>query len=359
MINHSLNDATQVAILPKLKQTEELITYAIKKETGQETDVEITAMPDLGLANNAVRMRGGFFTGMFVQWESRIPFIPVDSTINSCGVSVFSLRDEITQEQFIHCISQAKEQIGTMGYHWNFERGNHFISLCRLPHGQQCIVMHASADEYKKSIVGKSLYPVPGVWYYDKIKVAFNPDDRGRYLRYLAGIDAERFAEIAVGLESVNHTRMSSIADLAFGNLIEEELLFVPHYGMPSPSSVAIGCAWKSDHSILLTRPQEKIYIIKPTQEHTPSVWLTPHGLGACVPSPKVFYCCGALYINGVKIETDEDVYGLQGKKIRMLSADHKDDKPQVERILGMCNADIDVELTQIVSLNHEGFVKN
>lgn len=359
MINHSLNDATQTAILPELKQTEKLITYAIKKETGQETDVEITAMPDLGLANNAIRMRGGFFTGMFVQWESRIPFIPVDSTINSCGVSVFSLRDEITQEQFIHCISQAKEQVGTMGYNWNFERGNHFISLCRLPHGQQCIVMHASADEYKKSIVDKSLYPVPGVWYYDKIKVVFSPDNRDRYLRYLAGTDAERFAKIAVGLESVNHSRMSSIADLAFGNFIKEELLFVPHYGMPSPSSVAIGCAWKSNHSILLTRPQEKIYIIRPSREHMPPVWLTPHGLGACIPSPKVSYSCGTLYINGVRIETDEDVRRLRGKGIRMLSANCGNGMSHIEHILGECGADIDTELTQIVSLSHDGFVKN
>lgn len=358
MINHSLNDATQAAILPELKRTEELIAYAIQKETGQEAAVEITAMPDLGLANNAIRMRGGFFTGMFAHWESRIPFIPVDSTVNSCGVSVFSLRDRITREYFVDRVGQAKKRIGDTGYHWNFERGNHFISLCSLPDGRQCVVMHASADEYKRSIKGKSLYPVPGVWYYDKIKVVSSSDAGGRYLRYLTGADAEHFAEIAVGLETVNRTRMSNIADLAFGDLIEEELLFVPHYGMPSPSSVAIGCAWKSDRSILLTRPREAMYIIRPVQKYTPLPWLTPHGFGACIPSARISYRHSALYINSVKIETDEDVRGLTGKGIRTLPAGHGDGASHVERILAECGAEVDTELRQIASLSYDGFIE-
>lgn len=356
MINYTLNDATQRVILPELKKTEELIMNAIEKETGMEAAAEIVAMPDLGLANNSIRMRGGFFTGMFVQWESKIPFVPVDSTVNSCGVSVFLLRDKMTQEQFVQCIKLAKKRVASLSYHWNFERGNHFISLCRLDYDRQCVVLHASADEYKKSIKDKALYPLRDVWYYDKVKTLACSDDSGRYLRYLVGTDAEKFIEIATGLEAVNHARMNDIAGMAFGNFIEKEVLYVPHYGMPTPSSIAIGCSWKNDRAILLTRPQKSIYIIKPEHLCTTSLWLTPHGFGSSISSTDISYFHGLLSINGIRIETDEDVQGLKGKGIRLASSTDEEIKYHVEKILDKSNAVVDVELHQIACLNCDGF---
>ena len=72
MIDKTFSDNTQKAIMPHLKITEQLVSSALEKETGKECNVEITAMPDLGLANNSLRMRGGFFTGMFIEWLSLI-----------------------------------------------------------------------------------------------------------------------------------------------------------------------------------------------------------------------------------------------------------------------------------------------
>lgn len=348
MINLSFNDDTQAEIIPELVKTERLITYAIQKETGHEAYAEITAMPDLGFANNAIRMRGGFFTGMFARWKCQLPFVPVDATVNSCGVAVYMLRDNITKKQFANYVSLAKKKIGETNYHWNFERGNHFISLCSFPNGRQCVVMHASADEYKRGMDGKSLYPEPGVWYYDKIRTVFDPDSSGRYLRYLAGAAAEQFIGTAVNLESVNHTRMNDIAALAFGGLLEDELLFVPHYGMPTHSSIAIGCAWENHKSILLSRPDEDLYIIKPNHEQP--VWLTPHGFGSCVPSPRVDYRDGYLYVNDIKIQTDEDVCKLSGKDIRAHTGE--DCSSHVDHILSVCDGVVDTRIHQIYSLN-------
>ena len=52
----------------------------------------IYAMPDLGIAQNGTRMLGGFYTGSCYSWDSDVPFIPVDATVNVCGTAVYRLK---------------------------------------------------------------------------------------------------------------------------------------------------------------------------------------------------------------------------------------------------------------------------
>lgn len=351
MIDRTLGDQTQLAILPHLKETENLAAQAIRRETGIDSGAQITAMPDLGLANNAIRMKGGFFTGMYMEWNSNVPFIPVDATVNSCGVSVYILNEGIPAQEFAERIVVAKQSLAAGGYNWNFERGNHFISICRMGDGRYCAVMHASADEYKRDLRDYALYPDQGVWYHDQIKTVWN-HDHSRYLRYLAGSSAERFIDIALGLEEINHRRMQDFAKIIFGSILDYELIYVPHYGMPTASSVAIGCSWQSNRSILLTLPGRDFCAIKNTDDHK---WLTPHGFGASVPNPDISYDKSGFRINGKQISADGDVRSLGGKDIRLSGAGQDLVDSHIHQILDKCNAVISERFHPLLSINKEG----
>lgn len=351
MIDRTLRDQMQLAILPHLTETENLAAQAIFKETGTDTGVRITAMPDLGLANNAVRMRGGFFTGMHMEWNSNVPFVPVDATVNSCGVSVFALNKDIPLQEFTERVKVAKQSLAAGGYNWNFERGNHFISICRADDGQYCAVMHASADEYKRDLRECALYPEQNVWYHDQIKTIWN-HDRSRYLRYLVGSLVERFVGIALGLEDINHRRMQDCADALFGPILDSELIYVPHYGMPTASSVAIGCSWKAKRSILLSLPGRDFCMIENSSELP---WLTPHGFGASIPNPDISYDHNGFHINGTCILSDTDVRSLNGKNIRFSGAGQDVVDRHIQKILDNCDATISKRFHPLLSINKDG----
>src|SRR5262245_18717740 len=87
----TLGDALQTAIIERLRITEGLLSAALTKLDGVHRSAEVIAMPDLGLPQNVTRILGGFFTGALYIWDSDTPFIPVDSTLNACGVSLFGL----------------------------------------------------------------------------------------------------------------------------------------------------------------------------------------------------------------------------------------------------------------------------
>ena len=351
MIDRTLRDPTQLAILPHLLNTETLVAKAIRKETGNDSSVSITAMPDLGLANNAIRMKGGFFTGMYMEWDSSIPFVPVDATINSCGVSVFVLNEMISSQSFAERMEAAKKKLAVGGYNWNFGRGNHFISICRMGDGRYCAVMHASADEYKRDLAGFALYPDPRVWYFDLIKTIWNRE-HCRYLRYLTGSPAERFINIALGLEAVNRRRMLDFAEEIFGSVLDCELIHVPHYGMPTASSVAIGCSWKTNKSILLSLPSRDFYMIENSDDPK---WLTPHGFGASIPNSDISYDQSGFHINGNQIITDGDLRSLVGKDIRLSGAGQGMLEKHVRQILNSCNAVISERFHPLMSFNKDG----
>lgn len=357
MKNYTLNDPTQQVILPALEITENLITKAITLETGQTGHAEIIAMPDLGFANNYLRMKGGFFTGMYVNWESPIPFIPVDATVNSCGVSVFLLKEDISFSEFQRRVLSAKEKLKNSSYNWNYERGNHFISIGQLSNGKICVVMHSSADEYKRSIADSSLYPEQTAWYYDNIHT-IESDDGNRFLRYIVGKDAERFISIATSLEKTNHHRMKYMANLLFNDMIEDEVLYAPHYGMPTANSIAIGCSWKTDTSILLTIPGKDVYIVKPNKIINQPQWLLPHGLGSIADTPSVYFEKRHLMINDQTMTSDFDISTIPGKRIRFSENEKETYQSNVQQILKKCNATIELIVHPWFGINKDGFNK-
>jgi len=360
MINLTLNDATQLTILPHLERTEELLNKAIKS-LGGKSDVEVIAMPDLGLSNNATRMRGGFFTGMYLNWHSDIPFVPVDTTINSCGVYIFTLKRLLEKEEFSKLLGQAKDNIGSLNYSWNFDRGNHFITMGAFANGTPCVIMHASANEYKKDDPDKALYPAENNWYYNQIKCFSDEKSDGRFLRYIVGDTAEKFIETATSLSEINKRRFQEIAYFIFGDLVNQEYLYVPHYGMPTRTSVAIGCSWMDGKYALLTAPRKNIFIVSPTKKGSNKTingyMLNPHGLGVEWDNPTITYADKSIFLNSEKV-SDENVFlYLKGKKIRMMDASDVDIFDYASKIFKTCPGDIIETITPIASLSNYGII--
>lgn len=360
MINNTLNDITQNKILPILEETEALFYEAIKKtNNGIAGEVTVTAMPDLGLANNVTRMKGGFYTGMYLEWDSVVPIVPIDSTINSCGVAIYILKKEISVEDFKRIVTNNVLEIikNELHYNWNFERGNHFITLGRFEDGRNCILMHASADEYKKDIKEKALYPEPDVWYKDSIETIYSSTNKNRYLRYLSGEIADKFIKIALELENINHVRMKEIANLLFGQYIDKESVFVPHYGMPTEKSIAIGCSWNKEKSVLLSAPGKEIFIIIPNSNINiyEKKWLTPHGLGVSAEISKILYE-KEFIINDCVIKNTNDVKKIKNRTIRCKDINKEMFDKHISEILSKCNAKIDSVIRPLATLSESGF---
>ena len=101
MVNLTINDMTQTSILRNLEETERLLSKVSSKLSDKEKQANIYAMPDLGIAQNGTRMMGGFYTGACYAWDSDVPFIPVDATVNVCGTAVYKLNKDITNEEFL------------------------------------------------------------------------------------------------------------------------------------------------------------------------------------------------------------------------------------------------------------------
>jgi hypothetical protein len=141
--------------------------------SGRQKEAEITALPDLGMPHNVRRIHGGFFTGALYQWESDVPFFPVDSTMNIDTVSIYRVNIPISSKKdFISKVNKAIEHKGS--YDWNFDVGNHFITygsvsgLTDIEDGNY-LVLHGSASEFKNQYNG--LYPHEKIGFLMKLKL--------------------------------------------------------------------------------------------------------------------------------------------------------------------------------------------
>ena len=185
----ALHDKAQEIICSRLAYTEYMLTEVLKKFNNNFGRVEITALEDLGFPNNLSRMRGGFFTGITVKWESGIPFIPVDATVNSCGVSIFKYEGRIDFPDFQEKMNQLDQKLKCIGLVNNFTRGNHFLSFCSDAEGSQYLVLHASDNKYKFG--EKGLYPREDTWYHNQMQTEYFS---GGYIRFLLGKPAEKYS---------------------------------------------------------------------------------------------------------------------------------------------------------------------
>ncbi|AMM31542.1 hypothetical protein SA2016_0854 [Sinomonas atrocyanea] len=358
-------DETQARLLPYLRRTEELLAQASSAVSGRKAHAEVVVLPDLGLPHNVQRIHGGFLTGAYYSWDSDVPMVPVDSTVNVCGVSVFRLDTPITSESdFQERVLRARS---TMAEHtrflWNWDSGNHFVTLCEvrepcgLPAGQY-LVLHASTAEFKRQYNG--LYPDPANWYSHEIE-AIHGDD-GRYLRYISGKSAEKFFRTARMLESYQMERQRFCAELVAGpGGILDEVTSVPHYGMPDQNSVAIGCQWLREDDpryLLLTRPGAPLFMISAGIDGDNWVetadgprLLTPHGLGVRARSTLTLgFDSTGLTLMGHQYSTDASLANEDFIAIR----DFEEDLT-VKSLLQSCPGEVTAVLYPIYSHYRQG----
>jgi len=389
--NFSLTDNTQKEILKHLKTTSKLLSKVGTKLSETQKESMIYAMPDLGIAQNGTRMLGGFYTGACYSWNSDVPFVPVDTTVNVCGTTVYKLNQNITVQEFqkrldnvmqnrdtylkytsTHLPSQILDSIDLERadkFYWNYNVGNHFAILAEqnddnseLTKGQYMIV-HASAIELKKDNLKYGLYPVEGNWYYDDIKTIYD-DNENRYLRYIYGKQAVQFAELASMLQKINKDRNRYFCKTVLGELAGEEVINLSHYGMPTNNAVCIGCQWEQEDFTLLTAPGNDIFLVHPnvTAPNTidlnnKKITLTPHGCGVMLKnsSDTIKYLNDGILIGNKHFKKGESINIGNDVSVRTNNMDSKHVKQHIETVLDRCPGTIYGQMHQLFARTKYG----
>jgi len=389
--NFSLTDNTQKEILKHLKTTSKLLSKVGTKLSETQKESMIYAMPDLGIAQNGTRMLGGFYTGACYSWNSDVPFVPVDTTVNVCGTTVYKLNQNITVQEFqkrldnvmqnrdtylkytsTHLPSQILDSIDLERadkFYWNYNVGNHFAILAEqnddnseLTKGQYMIV-HASAIELKKDNLKYGLYPVEGNWYYDDIQTIYD-DKENRYLRYIYGKKADQFSELANILQRINKDRNRYFCNAVLGELAGEEVINLSHYGMPTKNAICIGCQWEQDNFTLLTAPGNDIYLVHPdlSSKNTiklkdKQITLTPHGCGVMLKnsSDTIEYLADGILIGNKHFKNGESINIGNDVSVRTNNMDSKHVKQHIETVLDRCPGTIYGQMHQLFARTKYG----
>ncbi len=389
--NFSLNDSTQKEILKHLEITSKLLNKVGTELSEIQKESMIYAMPDLGIAQNGTRMLGGFYTGACYFWNSDIPFVPIDTTVNVCGTTVYRLKQKITTQEFkkrldaiitnretylkyanTHLPSQILNSIDlekTDKFYWNYNVGNHFVILAEqkeekseLPKGQYMIV-HASAIELKKDNLKYGLYPTEGNWYYDDIQTIYD-DKENRYLRYIYGKKAVEFSELANILQKINKDRNRYFCKTVLGELAGEEIINLSHYGMPINNAVCIGCQWEQEDFTLLTAPGNDIFLVHPnlTAQNTielsnKEITLTPHGCGVMLKnsSDTIKYLDDGILIGDKYFKKGESINIGNDVWIRTNNMDLGHVKEHIENVLNRCPGTIYGQMNQLFARTKYG----
>lgn len=342
-------DSTQKAICAQLEITEELMRRVGKNLTSKDIYCEITTAEDLGFSNNVMRMRGGFYTGMKIEWECDTPFIPVDATVNACGVSAFCVDEKITYDEFTYRVKRGIDQFRKDYNEPNFNVGNHFVSFCYDSNSRgYFLVIHASDNDYKYGARG--LYPREDSWFFDKIKVEVLGN---RYLRYISGDTACHFYSIYKKSEKENNNRNRQFATYILKGQKYRDYVYTAHYGMPSECSIAIGCQWRGNPYVLLTAFGKNIYILNYDYGERPPI--IPHGFGAkyIKECEKIEVLDGKLIINDV-VMPDKDL--LNSPYIENRYSKQIVDETFIGEFLFNKNYRIVNTLKQLYSYNRQGF---
>ena len=310
----SLQDPTQLSILPILKETEAILADLASHLSGYECSATIYAMPDLGLPHAINSLHAGFFTGAYYTWDTKTPFIPIDMNITCCSVSVFKVDRNVQDEvEFVDLVRfMMKKTQNDDYYEWNFNSGNHFLTYGHYEgnglSNDKYLVLHSSEDRNNRRRTG--LYPTSGNWYSGDIRMYHR---HNRMMRYIYGTTAETFIEKARGLVDLNANRHRYFAELFSCGEGFEEVLYLPHVGMPDNQTVAIGTQWVTgDDVILLTEADAPLPLLSLIQEtefpmtigselyHPNTYSLYPHGLGnAYAGNLKISLTPQGVYVNG------------------------------------------------------------
>lgn len=351
-------DSTYEALTKYLQQTENVMNRLLY-DVPFCGKAKIIPNYDLGFPHDVIRIAGGFATGIYVSWNTCVPFIPVDICMNVCSVSIYKL--EYTNCDFFteSGIQKLIDKMRGSSYIANFQRGNHFISLVEsLRDGKLYIIIHSSAAEFETQYNG--LYPVEGNYFFNKVKVYRSG---GRYIRYIMGSDAELFYEIAGHLFVYNEIRH----DFIVNSLIDSSnscssVSHYHHYGMPTDHEAVIGCHLQTsgEKRPLLTRPGENIYLLRYNSRTDNNAvnqlqFTTPHGLG------KMHIKVPLIHLGQNTFELDNTKYKIRyGESLR----NHPNLQLRTLPIIDYMNQmkehydySIDDEYRQLKSFNKDGFI--
>lgn len=389
--NFSLNDYTQKEILKQLEMTSKLLSKVGTELSYTQKESTIYAMPDLGIAQNGTRMLGGFYTGACYSWNSDVPFIPVDATVNVCGTTVYKLNQNITVQEFKKRLDKVMENRETYleyaaaylpreilasidlekadKFYWNHNVGNHFVILAEqnkknseLLEGQYMIV-HASAIELKKDNLKYGLYPVKGNWYYEDIQTEY-ADNGNRYLRYIYGKKAIQFSELANMLQKINRDRNKYFCKTVLGELAGEEVINLSHYGMPTSSAICIGCQWEQSNFTLLTAPGNDIYLVHPdlSSKNTikledKKITLTPHGCGVMFKNSNdtIEYLEDGMLIGKKYLKKGESINIGNDVLVRTNGMYPEQVKQHIDKILEQCHGTVYAQMHQLFARTKYG----
>ncbi len=366
----SLGDWTQRQVLAELATTETLLSRASAMASERrERAAEIIALPDLGVARSVRRMHGGFFNGALYQWHGS-GFVPVDATVNSCGVSLFRLGSALASEdEFFDRVERARHRVDGSPYVWNLDTSNHFVAYGEIVGSTGLIedgpfaLLHSSAAEHKRQHLG--LYPTHDNWFAEHVREATD-EATGRTLRFIHGQVAETFIDLAQHLERHNRIRHRLFAQEIFGAEIRpEEVLYRPHYGMPTRSSVAVGCQWVGPGEVyaFLTTSDEPMYLIQAkdggrnrVELDGRQVLVVPHGVGNVLAERT------SLRIEPDGLRIGDALFGVEdslrfGREIELRgfgSSPPPSSRRILRDVLEVCHGEIVAELHQVYNYNRD-----
>lgn len=353
-------DFAQEFLIPYITETERIFRNALRT-LDRSADCRIVGAADLCIPHDVIRLAGGFATGCFVEWSCDVPVIPVDTTVNIDTSSIFYIDEDLggqfTPETFADLI-----EVTTSGssYVWNFNKGNHFISLARQrSDGQLALIFHSNEKEFKYQTNG--LVPVPGNWFWDDIQV-FRSDDR--YIRLLVGANATHFASVAKMLEEFNIQRHRFFAlqlCKKVSKIVGER--HDHHYFMPTPSSVAMGVYVCSPGDVVpvFSKPGGAIPMFAADGGGANSVGekvLVPHGWGKTSSKPlSVSLEDGRLNVNGLRfhIAPRESLGKHPDLLLRDFSSDPTAEDGFFAKVQSFCPGRVVDVFDQIVSYSQFG----
>ena len=248
----------QKNIFKELETIEQVLSKIATQLSGTYKEAEIYAMPNCSIP--MYDFYDGNVNGIFIHWDTDVPFFPIDFKINLGEICIYRLNDYIHPLKFIECVENAIKE--------KQEKERHLIALL-YSNGLECLqkgqylLIQLSVDEYQQHNLREGLYVTPGNWFYDQIRVITDNSSKIR-VRYIYGQKAERYYFITKKFHKYNSDRNDYLAKSILGELYDKKVLTSIYSGMPSINSIALNCNWKCKMYPMVNEKENAIYLVYP-----------------------------------------------------------------------------------------------
>lgn len=258
----------QRKVIKELECTERVLTKIATCVSNSEKKAEICVLPDVGNVDETISNQM-FYNGTLAYWETDVPFVPIEPTMNVSGISIYRINNALHPLQFMERVGKA---LRNKRYNWNYAAKDQLIALMSAT-GKECLqkgqylLLNMPINEYQQKNMQDGII-TPGNWFYDKIKTSTDLIS-GKKLDYLEGKDAEKFYAIIKRLERYYIDRNDYFANLVLKEAYDKRVLLATNYGMPTLNSVAIGCYWHCKMYPLIVKPKNRVYLMYPNWNNT------------------------------------------------------------------------------------------